>query len=131
MRLCNSVTEFEVTRAKNLLKTNMLLQLDGTTAICEDIGRQMLCYGRRVPQHELEARIDVRKISFALFFGYFSKNIFFRFRLSMQTKSREFAMNISMTSVQSLLLSDPLRTSLITPTSALGCIGSECRKFVN
>jgi processing peptidase subunit beta len=59
MRLCNSVTEFEVTRAKNLLKTNMLLQLDGTTAICEDIGRQMLCYGRRVPQHELEARIDV------------------------------------------------------------------------
>jgi len=58
MRLCNSVTEFEVTRAKNLLKTNMLLQLDGTTAICEDIGRQMLCYGRRVPQHELEARID-------------------------------------------------------------------------
>jgi len=58
MRLCNSVTEFEVERAKNLLKTNMLLQLDGTTPICEDIGRQMLCYGRRMPQHELEARID-------------------------------------------------------------------------
>ena len=37
----------------------MLLQLDGTTAICEDIGRQMLCYGRRIPPHELEARIDV------------------------------------------------------------------------
>ena len=34
-------------RAKNLLKTNMLLQLDGTTPVCEDIGRQMLCYGRR------------------------------------------------------------------------------------
>jgi hypothetical protein len=32
--------------------------LDGTTAVCEDIGRQMLCYGRRIPQHELEARID-------------------------------------------------------------------------
>jgi len=37
----------------------MNFQLDGTTAICEDIGRQMLCYGRRIPQHELEARIDV------------------------------------------------------------------------
>jgi len=58
MRLATGVTDFEVNRAKNLLKTNMLLQLDGTTPICEDIGRQMLCYGRRMPQHELEARID-------------------------------------------------------------------------
>jgi len=58
MRLCNNISDFEVDRAKNLLKTNMLLQLDGTTPICEDIGRQMLCYGRRMPQHELEARID-------------------------------------------------------------------------
>ena len=59
MRLCNDIDDFEVDRAKNALKTNMLLQLDGTTAICEDIGRQMLCYGRRIPPHELEARIDV------------------------------------------------------------------------
>ena len=58
-RICTSVTDFEVERAKNLLKTNMLLQLDGTTPICEDIGRQMLCYGRRIPVSELEARIDV------------------------------------------------------------------------
>merc|ERR1712080_573875 len=58
MRLCNSVDDFEVDRAKNALKTNMLLQLDGTTAICEDIGRQMLSLGRRIPPHELEARID-------------------------------------------------------------------------
>ena len=47
MRICTTVTDFEVNRAKNLLKTNMLLQLDGTAPICEDIGRQMLCYGRR------------------------------------------------------------------------------------
>jgi Predicted Zn-dependent peptidases len=58
MRLCTSVTESEVERARNLLKTNMLLQLDGTTPICEDIGRQMLCYNRRIPLHELEARIE-------------------------------------------------------------------------
>merc|ERR1711860_155352 len=58
MRICSNVTDFEVQRAKNLLKTNMLLQLDGSTPICEDMGRQMLCYGRRIPVHELEARID-------------------------------------------------------------------------
>lgn len=60
MRLCTMVTEHEVERARNILKTNMLLQLDGTTAICEDVGRQMLCYNRRIPLHELEKRIDVR-----------------------------------------------------------------------
>ncbi|XP_069692949.1 mitochondrial-processing peptidase subunit beta isoform X2 [Periplaneta americana] len=58
MRLCSTVTETEVDRAKKLLKTSMLLQLDGTTPICEDIGRQLLCYNRRVPLHEMEARID-------------------------------------------------------------------------
>lgn len=58
MSLCTSVTDSEVVRAKNLLKTNMLLHLDGSTPICEDIGRQMLCYSRRIPLHELEARID-------------------------------------------------------------------------
>jgi processing peptidase subunit beta len=58
MRMCTAVTPKEVERAKNLLKTSMLLQLDGTTPICEDVGRQLLCYGRRIPLHELEARID-------------------------------------------------------------------------
>jgi hypothetical protein len=55
----------------------MLLALDGSTPICEDIGRfvylnfffifklfvfhssQLLSYGRRIPLHELNARIDV------------------------------------------------------------------------
>ena len=62
MRLCTNVTEFEVERAKNILRTNLLLQLDGTTPVCEDIGRQMLCYNRRIPLHELDARIEVRRI---------------------------------------------------------------------
>ncbi|XP_059138734.1 mitochondrial-processing peptidase subunit beta-like [Physella acuta] len=57
MRLCGGVREGEVERAKNLLMTNMLLQLDGSTPICEDIGRQMLCYGRRIPIDELEIRL--------------------------------------------------------------------------
>ncbi|CAF4646646.1 unnamed protein product, partial [Rotaria magnacalcarata] len=55
--------------AKKLFKTNMLLALDGSTPICEDIGRQLLSYGRRLPLHELNARIDVS-------FDYYSKNEF-------------------------------------------------------
>lgn len=62
MRLCNSITKTDVERAKNELKTNMFLQLDGSTPICEDIGRQMLTYGRRVPLSELEARIDATDV---------------------------------------------------------------------
>lgn len=73
MRLCTTVTEKEVERAKNILKTNMLLQLDGTTAICEDIGRQILCYNRRIPLHELEARIDVSNIE--IFLEYFRATV--------------------------------------------------------
>ena len=56
--LCDSVNEVELERAKRNLFTNMLLMLDGSTPICEDIGRQLLCYGRRIPIAELEARID-------------------------------------------------------------------------
>ncbi|XP_052062403.1 mitochondrial-processing peptidase subunit beta-like [Mytilus californianus] len=59
MRLCRrKISPVELERAKRLLKTNMLLQLDGSTPACEDIGRQMLCYGRRIPFSEIEARID-------------------------------------------------------------------------
>ncbi|BFZ08602.1 hypothetical protein BsWGS_11642 [Bradybaena similaris] len=58
MRLCGGVKESEVERAKNLLMTNMLLQLDGSTPICEDIGRQLLCYGRRIPVDEMEIRLN-------------------------------------------------------------------------
>ena len=35
--------------------------LVGSTPICEDIGRQMLTYGRRIPLPELDYRIQVFK----------------------------------------------------------------------
>jgi processing peptidase subunit beta len=57
-QMCSNIGPADVNRAKNILKTNMLLQLDGSTPICEDIGRQLLCYGRRIPIAEMEARID-------------------------------------------------------------------------
>uniref|UniRef100_H2ZL90 Mitochondrial-processing peptidase subunit beta n=1 Tax=Ciona savignyi TaxID=51511 RepID=H2ZL90_CIOSA len=68
MRLCTELTDLEVSRATNTLLTNMALMLDGTTPICEDIGRQMLCYGRRIPWPEMARRIayinvnDVKKV---------------------------------------------------------------------
>ncbi|KAK0423663.1 hypothetical protein QR680_008262 [Steinernema hermaphroditum] len=38
--LCEDVSEEDVERGKRLLLTNMLLMLDGSTPICEDIGRK-------------------------------------------------------------------------------------------
>ena len=58
MRLCVSVTEAEVERAKNVFKTSLFMHLDGSTPICDDIGRQMLTYGRRIPLPELDYRIE-------------------------------------------------------------------------
>jgi len=58
MRLCTDMNDMEVTRAKNTLLTNMALMLDGTTPVCEDIGRQMLFYGRRISWPELARRIQ-------------------------------------------------------------------------
>lgn len=51
-------------RAKRTLYTNILLMLDGTTPIFEDIGRQILCFGRRMTVPELEARINVSFFEF-------------------------------------------------------------------
>lgn len=33
--------------------------LEGTTPVCEDIGRSLLTYGRRIPLAEWESRIEV------------------------------------------------------------------------
>lgn len=58
LRICDEVSEDEVKRARDHLLANMLLMLDGSTPICEDIGRQMLCYKRRIQPPELQARIQ-------------------------------------------------------------------------
>uniref|UniRef100_A0A7S2RWJ8 mitochondrial processing peptidase n=1 Tax=Mucochytrium quahogii TaxID=96639 RepID=A0A7S2RWJ8_9STRA len=58
VRLCHNTTEEEVARARTNLKSTMLSHLDGSSQVCEDIGRQMLTYGRRLTPAEIFARID-------------------------------------------------------------------------
>ncbi|XP_072978692.1 probable mitochondrial-processing peptidase subunit beta, mitochondrial [Typha angustifolia] len=57
-KLSYRVTEDDVTRARNQLKSSLQLHMDGTSPVAEDIGRQLLTYGRRIPVPELFARID-------------------------------------------------------------------------
>uniref|UniRef100_A0A804Q8T6 Mitochondrial-processing peptidase subunit beta, mitochondrial n=1 Tax=Zea mays TaxID=4577 RepID=A0A804Q8T6_MAIZE len=57
-KLSYRVTEEDVIRARNRLKSSIQLHLDGSTAVVDDIGRQLLTYGRRISTPELFARID-------------------------------------------------------------------------
>nr|KAF6476791.1 ubiquinol-cytochrome c reductase core protein 1 [Rousettus aegyptiacus] len=57
MRLCTSATDSEVLRGRNILRNALVSHLDGTTTVCEDIGRSLLTYGRRIPLTEWESRI--------------------------------------------------------------------------
>ncbi|KAG5527622.1 hypothetical protein RHGRI_028519 [Rhododendron griersonianum] len=57
-KLSYRVSEADVTRARNQLKSSLMLHIDGTSPVAEDIGRQLLTYGRRIPFAELFARID-------------------------------------------------------------------------
>ncbi|KAF8585906.1 hypothetical protein K439DRAFT_1409359 [Ramaria rubella] len=50
--------ENEVERAKSQLKASLLLGLDGTTAIAEDIGRQLVTTGTRFTPKQIENAVD-------------------------------------------------------------------------
>jgi len=57
-RMTIAPTEAETERAKAQLKASLLLGLDGTTAVAEDIGRQLVTAGRRLAPKEIEAAVD-------------------------------------------------------------------------
>ncbi|EPE03467.1 mitochondrial-processing peptidase subunit beta [Ophiostoma piceae UAMH 11346] len=57
-RLSVNVSQAEVERAKAQLKASILLSLDGTTAVAEDIGRQIVTTGQRMSPGQIERIID-------------------------------------------------------------------------
>ncbi|MCL7041893.1 hypothetical protein MKW94_025513 [Papaver nudicaule] len=57
-KLSYRVSKEDVIRARNQLISSLILNIDGTSPVAEDIGRQLLTYGRRMPVAELIARID-------------------------------------------------------------------------
>jgi len=56
--ITTGVSDEDVARAKMQLKYNILQQMDGTSPTAEEIGRQMLTFGRRMNLAETFARID-------------------------------------------------------------------------
>ena len=57
-RLCTAVSEEEVRRAVHAVKVQFFSNLDTSASICEEIGRQLLVYGRRMPLAEVDARLE-------------------------------------------------------------------------
>lgn len=57
-RLSQDVSPAEVERAKAQLRASILLSLDGTTAVAEDTGRQIVTTGRRLSPQDIERVID-------------------------------------------------------------------------
>ena len=56
--ITTGVSDEDLASAKAMLKYNVMLQMDGTSPNAEEIGRQMLAYGRRMSLAETFARID-------------------------------------------------------------------------
>lgn len=52
------VTDEELSRAKNMLKSMMMMQLESRLVVCEDIARQFLTYGKRDPPSIICDKID-------------------------------------------------------------------------
>lgn len=57
-RMSIAPTDVEVERAKSQLKASLLLSLDGSTAVAEDIGRQLVTSGRRMSPKQIEQAVD-------------------------------------------------------------------------
>ena len=57
-RMSIAPTSAEVERAKSQLKASLLLGLDGTTAIAEDIGRQLVTTGQRFTPRQIEFAVN-------------------------------------------------------------------------
>jgi len=57
-KMKGTISEVELTRAKNQLKASLLMNLESRPILFEDIGRQVLSYGARTEPGELVAQIE-------------------------------------------------------------------------
>jgi len=57
-RIGKTISHIEVDRAKARLKAALLMNLDGSASVTEDIGRQLLTHGRRLTPAETLMRIN-------------------------------------------------------------------------
>jgi predicted Zn-dependent peptidase len=55
--LVDAADEGEIARAKAQLKASLLMGLESCSAVCEEMARQILCYGRRLSTREVLDRI--------------------------------------------------------------------------
>lgn len=58
VKIADTVTETELDRARAQLKASLLMSLESPSARCEQIGRQMLVFGRPIPPAEIIEKID-------------------------------------------------------------------------
>jgi len=57
-KMATSISDVELSRAKNQLKSSLLMNLESRAILFEDIGRQVLTYGERTPPETLVAQIE-------------------------------------------------------------------------
>jgi processing peptidase subunit alpha len=57
-KMAGSISDVELARAKNQLKSSLLMNLESRPILFEDIGRQVLTYGARTPPSELAEQIS-------------------------------------------------------------------------
>jgi len=58
LNLAHTVSDEDVARANSMLKATILSSSEGTNATCEEIGRQLVGFGRHLSLAEMFARID-------------------------------------------------------------------------
>jgi len=57
-KMQGAISDVELARAKNQLKSSLLMNLESRPILFEDIGRQVLTYGARTPPETLVAQIE-------------------------------------------------------------------------
>lgn len=56
--MAGDLSDEEFNRAKNMTKSSVLMNLESKPIVLEDMGKQMLCYGKRLTAAEVCAQID-------------------------------------------------------------------------